>query len=371
MSRFLGYVIPELKTGGTEKQVVLLASGLRRRGFDAQILCLFQKGPLAALAEEKKVPVSSLELPYGWNFKTFRSLYSWVKSARPAILHSFLFGFDFFAACPARLAGVRAVFSSRRGRALSHWSKDKHRKIEKLGNGFVNRIVCNSREGARWVLENEKVSPAKVVVIPNGIEPELFGNFQPDPALRREFGIPEKAPLVGTVANFSPEKGYEILLEAAELVLQARPDTWFLFVGGGPLIEVMKARARALERGRQIIFAGTREDTARILASLDLFVLASFLEGCPNALLEAMAMGKPVIACETGGIPELVESGKDGLLVSPRNFAQLAEAILTLLANPAKGRAFGEAARTKVRENFSLERMLDQYERLYAPFLQK
>ena len=371
MSRTLWYFIPELKTGGTEKQVILLASGLRRRGFDARILCLFRKGPLALFAEEKKIPVLSLDLPYGWNFKTFRGLFSWIKSARPAAVHSFLFGFDFFAACPARLAGVRAVLSSRRGRALSHWSKSKHRKIEKLGNWFVDRVVCNSKEGARWVLENEKVNSAKVAVIPNGIEVEHFENVHDGPAVRREFGIPENAPLVGTVANFSPEKGYEILLEAAEFVLKGRRDTWFLFAGGGPLFEAMKARARALEGGRRIIFSGMREDAARILSSFDIFVLASFLEGCPNALLEAMAMAKPVIACDAGGIPELAENGKDGLLVEARNSRQLAEAILTLLENPAKGREFGEAACRKVRENFSLERMLDQYEKLYASLIAK
>lgn len=362
--------VPELKTGGTENQVILLASGLRQRGFDARILCLFQKGMLAAAAESRAVPVTSLDLPYGWNRNTLWRIYSWLKSERPAVFHSFLFGFDFFALAPARLAGVPVTLSARRGRALSHWNKKRHRWIEKLGNLFSDQVVANSLEGARWAMANEKISSAKVKTIYNGIETGRFENLSASAGLRREFGIPQNAPLIGTVANFSPEKGYDILLDAAKDVLKSWPGVWFLFVGGGPLLEVMKKKAAGLNRGNQIIFAGMRQDAVNLLACFDIFALSSILEACPNAILEAMALAKPIVASSTGGIPEeMIEPGREGLLVPSDNPLALSKALLELLQNPAKGCEFGQAAHTKVREKFSFEKMIGQYENLYRSLM--
>jgi glycosyltransferase involved in cell wall biosynthesis len=131
----------------------------------------------------------------------------------------------------------------------------------------------------------------------------------------------------------------------------------------------MKERAARIPLGRRIAFAGFRSDIPQILSAMDLFVLASVSEGFPNVLLEAMAAGKPVVATRVGGVPELIEHGRDGVLVDPADAAGLADAVLSLMKDPARARTLGENAGKKVRRDFTLESMVDQYEKMYASML--
>lgn len=363
------YLLPELKWGGSEKHVIHLARGLRERGYDTEIVCLFREGILAGEAREGEIPLTCLNLPYQWGFRTFYQILKWIRANPIDVLHTCLFGFHFFAASPARFLGIPTILASQR--EIPHWQKRRHRLLSRLGNLFVDRVVSCSKAAERWVLEKEKICPEKVLTLYNGVDLAQFNPFPADGVVRRQFGIPENAPLIGTVANFAFEKGYPYLLDAVQTLLTQDPSLWFLLVGSGPFENEIKKKARQIPNHRQIIFAGHRSNIPRLLASLDVFLLASVMEGFPNVLLEAMAMAKPVIATGVGGIPELIESGKNGILVPPKNGEALAQAVLSLLKDRKKAEAMGSAAEELIRRSFTLDRMIDQYENLYLSLLQK
>ena len=363
----IDYLLPELKWGGSEKHVIQLAAGLRERGHETRIVCLFREGPLAGEAREKGIPFTCLNLPYRWGVRTLGGIREWIRSHPVDVLHTYLFGFHLFAGVPARLLKIPVLLSSRR--EIPHWQKGRHRWLEKAGNLFVDRVVSCSKAVEKWTLEKEGIPRKKALTIYNGVD---GGRFDPDRAqssLRQEFHIPSEAPLVGTVANMATEKGYPYLLEAARLILKKMPQTWFLFVGFGPLEREIKDKAQKISGHEQIIFTGARTDIPNLIGAMDVFVLASVMEGFPNVLLEALAMAKPVVATEVGGIPELIESGQQGVLVPSRDGKALAEAVLSVLKDP-QARTMGRRGAEKIRKSFMLERMLDQYEALYLSLLQ-
>lgn len=363
------YFLPELRLGGTEKHVIRLASGLRRRGYETGIALIFREGILSEEARHEGIPLVSFETGNMWNLKTFFQIFNWLHSNPMDILHTYLFGFHLFVGLPARLSGVPILLSSRRGRAVGHWEKRRHRWVEKLGNFFVDQVTCCSEESQRWVLRHEHLPPEKVRVIHNGIDlKDLAARAHPS-MIRQEWRIPKEAFLVGTVANFSPEKGYSYLLEAAELILKKKSNTWFLFVGSGPLEAEIKKRVQGMEGGKRIIFTGSRHDIPDLIGAMDVFVLASVIEGFPNVLLEAMGMAEPVVATEVGGIPELIDPGETGLLVPPKDGRALSEAVLSLLEDRNKAYQMGLRAQQKIRRDFTQEKMLDQYEAFYLSLL--
>lgn len=357
------YLLPTLNLGGSERHVIHLASGLRQRGHDAGIACISEEGVLAAEVRGQGIPFDCLKTGGRWGLGTFLAIARWLRSHPADILHTYLFGFHLFAGLPARLANFPVILSSRRDVDLAQ--KPWHLWLENAGNLFVDRVVCCSRAVEKWVLGRESLGREKVTTIYNGVDLERFRGPGDRSGVRKKFGIPEDAPLVGTVANFSFKKGYRHLLESARLILASEPRTWFLFVGSGPLEGEMKEAAKKVPHSGQIVFAGARTDIAELLAAMDIFVLASLWEGLPNVLLEAMAMARPVVATEVGGASELIESGKDGVLVPAAQDAALAEAVLALLRNPAQAREMGARAQEKIRRQFTLERMIDDYETLY------
>lgn len=364
----IGYLLPELKWGGSEKHVVQLASGLRERDYEARIICVFREGPLASEAREKGVPFDCLNLPYRWGIGTLLGIRDWIHSHPLDVLHTYLFGFHFFAGLPARLLKVPVVLSSRR--EISHWQRGRHRWLERAGNLFVDRVVSCSQAVEKWVLEKEKMASGKILTIYNGIDGDRFDPARIQSSIRQEFRIPSGTPLIGTVANLAAEKGYPYLLEAAQLILKKLPEARFLFVGFGPLEREIKEKAKKVAGPEQIIFTGARMDIPELIAAMDVFVLSSVIEGFPNVLLEALAMAKPVVATQVGGIPELIESGRNGILVPPKDGRALAEAVLSLLKDPQGAQAMGQRGGEEVRNRFTLERMLDEYEALYLSLLQ-
>lgn len=363
------YFLPTMNIGGAEKHVIHLASGLQRRGYSTRIVTVFQEGPLKDQVLGENIPFTCLRLNSGWNPVTVWKIFQWLRANRADILHTYLFGFHFYAGLPARLLKIPVILSTRR--EIARWKKNRHRLIENFGNHFADRIVCCSRAVQTWTLERENARPEQVLTIYNGVDSDHFNPRTDSSRIRKEFGIPEGAPLVGTVANFSHEKGYPYLMEAVSKVLEKNPSVWFLLAGSGPLQAEVKSRAAGIPRCRQIVFAGSQRDIPEILSALDIFVLASVIEGFPNVLLEAMAMARPVVATETGGIPELVETGEDGILVKPQSGPLLAEAILTLLEDRALAARLGARAAGKIRRSFTLSGMVDQYEALYRSLWQK
>jgi glycosyltransferase involved in cell wall biosynthesis len=189
---------------------------------------------------------------------------------------------------------------------------------------------------------------------------------------RHRFGIPPDAPLVGTVANLFPRKGYAVMLRALPKILGPAPETHYLIVGSGEATYERTLRALVTSLGVEgrVHFAGFQESVYPCLAALDVYVHPALMEGFGIAVLEAMAMRKPVVATSTGGLPEIVREGETGLLVPPGDSEALGRAASALLRDPARRQAFGQAGRARVESCFTVDVMMGNLVEGYAALLQ-
>lgn len=182
--------------------------------------------------------------------------------------------------------------------------------------------------------------------------------------VRRELGVPDDVPVVGTIASFKRNKGHAHLVDAAATVLRSEPDTRFVLVGEGPMERDVRRRVVQLGLADRIIFAGGRPDAVRVARSFDVFVLSSLFEGLSIALLECMALGKPSVVTSVGGSPEVVGDGVDAYLVPPADPAALADRILSLIREPDLRLRMGASARRRAAA-FDIRRTVARAERVY------
>jgi glycosyltransferase involved in cell wall biosynthesis len=203
--------------------------------------------------------------------------------------------------------------------------------------------------GVRDVLVAGGVKSDRVRVVPSGIDLGKFAGLRERAVVRRELGVVEGHYLVGNVAALAPHKSHVDLVDAAAIVLAARKDVRFVVVGEGALRGQLEARTRALGVSERIRFTGFRDDALDLLRAFDVFVMSSYLEGLGTSIMDAQALGVPVVATRTGGIPEIVEDGVTGVLVPPRDPSALAAAILHVLLHPAQRAAYAQAAQARSR----------------------
>jgi glycosyltransferase involved in cell wall biosynthesis len=209
------------------------------------------------------------------------------------------------------------------------------------------------------------VEPSKIATIPTGVDLDMFQPGHSDGWIKTEFGFDAQCLVVGTVAFLRQEKGLQYLIQAAKRVLEEVPQAWFLIVGDGPEKEPLKRKIQELGLSKRVIMAGFRQDIPRILGALDVFVLPSLGEGTPQGVTQAFAMERPVVATAVGGVPEVVQDGINGFLVSPRDTTEMANCICKLLKDPALRDMFGKAGRKHVVEKYSSDGMLDKTEHFY------
>lgn len=228
-----------------------------------------------------------------------------------------------------------------------------------------DRVVGVSNDLTAYLVRHG-LAPGKALTIHNGIP------FQPsalDPEVRArtrsELGLGLDVPLILCVARLQEIKGHRYLIEAMPLVLQALPTAQLVLAGDGPCRAELEAQARLLGIHHAVHFLGNRSDVEQLLQAADVFCLPSIWEALPLAIAEAMAAELPVVATSVGGVPELVQDGLTGWIVPPRDAPLLASGLLTVLENPLESRLAGLAGRALVARQFTLERMVSAFERLY------
>lgn len=369
------FIIGTLELGGAERQLAHLALGLDRTQFDPSVCCIFTAGPLASVLESGGVPVVNLSLqgsrlrrrPWTIPAQALRLLAA-MRAIRPDVVHGYLYWAYVAGALAGRWARVPVVLAGRR--SLGHFKEGNTMllTIERLANRFTDVIVANSQAVRSDVLRQERVASEKVAVIYNGIEVSPF-RVGPQPWLRRELGIAPDQPVVSIVANLIRYKGHPDFLEAWKRVLQAQPRAVALLVGEGPMRGELEASARRLGIEETIRFLGRRMDVPELLSITDVVVQPSLEEGFCNAILEAMAAGKPVVATAVGGNPEAVADGETGVLVPPKDPESLAQGILALMKEPERARKMGLAGRARVEREFGLQAMVERYEQVYLDLL--
>jgi glycosyltransferase involved in cell wall biosynthesis len=357
------FLIDELATAGTETQLLALIRRLDRRRV-APHLCLLRGGSATSRALEPddcpviRLGVGSLTSPAtllrAWRFARF------LRRERIDVLQAYFPDSSYFGVPVAWLARVPHRVRTRNN--VGHWLTPLHRRLGRLLNVLTTATVANCNAARRALLDAEGPDPASVVVLENGVDLERF-LLLPPPAERRG---PRR---VGAVANLRPVKGLDLLLDAAARLAPSHPDVVFRVAGEGEERSALEQGAARHGLGERFVLEGRVDDVPGFLAGLDIAVLCSRAEGMPNAVLEYMAAGRPIVATAVGATPELIEDGMHGLLAPPGDPAALARAIGRLLVDPALARRLGEAARWRARERYGREAMVRRFEDFYAGLL--
>jgi glycosyltransferase involved in cell wall biosynthesis len=267
----------------------------------------------------------------------------------------------------AMLAGVPRVVVASHATGL-YGKRRNFRLSDRWLLEFTDRVVALSRAHANYLIEHEGVAPGSVTIIENGIPVEEYAAAEDARAsLEDELGLQERDKVVVMVAGLRPEKAHEIFLEAARLLTVTRSDLKFLVVGDGPRRAELESMCTHLNLGPYVRFLGVRRDVARLLHVAHVLTLPSHpaVETLPLSVLEAMAAGVPVVATRVGSLPEVIESGRTGVLIDHGNPAALAAAIGKLVDDPVRSREMATAARGVVGSRFSVGRMVEKYAALF------
>ena len=228
----------------------------------------------------------------------------------------------------------------------------------------MDRLIAVSRAIEHKLVDEERTS-VPVSLVYNGVDLQRYDNQEACCTLPEEYGMEPGSQIVGVVARLEPEKGHPTLLEAWPAVLHAVPDAYLLIVGEGSRRDALEAQARELRIAHRVVFTGRREDVPAVTAALDVAVLPSYREAQGMVILEAMALSRPVVAANVGGIPEMIQDGVTGLLVPPHDAGALAGAIVRLLTNHPLADTLGRAGHDMVHDRFCIELMVSAVESIY------
>jgi sugar transferase (PEP-CTERM/EpsH1 system associated) len=352
------HLVTSLNVGGLERVVLDLCRFLDRDRFDPRVLCLREAGSLAPRFAELGIPVESLDCPERAKGRTLLRLLRRLRALRPQVVHSHNLSSNFFGAVAGRLARVPLVLHTKHGRG---WYPHglRHLAMSRFACWLDDYLIPVSEDSAACARQIERVPAAKLRVIRNGIDLSQF----PVAARRPDAAASWR---VIHVARLNLIKDQPTLLRAARLIADVEPRFHLDIVGDGEARQELQALHLELGLADHVYFLGMRDDVAALLGTADLFVLSSTSEGISLTLLEAMAAGLPVVATDVGGNREVVVAGETGLLVLPSSPPALAEAMLTLLRDPARSWQMGAAGRRRAEEEFDLRRVVARYEELYV-----
>lgn len=369
------FIIDELMTAsGTEKHLFILASGIDRERFNVSI-CYFNgdesNGGLIQCGRDLGIDLIGLpvERIYSFSalFKAFR-LARIIREREIDVVQTFHFKSDTYGVLISKLSGVSKVISSRRD--MGDLKKPRQVFLNKIMNRFINRYIMVCDAVGKRFHELEGVPVDRMITLYNGVD---LGKFNPENEhgkSREELGIKSDDFVVGTAANFRPEKAYHIFFEAVKKIRNSIDNLKVLTLGDGPTKKQMEAYCRENGLDGVVKFMGHIEDVENYVPYMDVFCLVpNSNEGFSNSILEAMAVGRPVIATDVGGNAEAVLHNETGFVIPPDDSELLAESILTLYSDKELRLNMGERARKRAEEVFPLEFMIRRHEDLYEDVL--
>ncbi|MCX5715329.1 MAG: glycosyltransferase family 4 protein [Candidatus Omnitrophica bacterium] len=379
-------IIARLNIGGPAIHAVLLNEGLDRDGFDTCLVTGLpeaREGDMTCLAGEKRLNVAVIP-ELGRNIRPWADivalwkLFMLIRKERPAIVHTHTAKAGVLGRCAAILNGVPVKVHSFHGHVFHDYFSPVTTKafilIEKIFARFTDRIIVVSDIIKEDICDNFKIADrSKTSVIRLGLDLEQFRNADKMKGeLKRELGIGQDTLLAGIVGRLAPIKNHMLFFDAVRFLKKEVPGLKirFLIVGDGELRSDLVNYADKLGITDLLLFLGWRQDMPRIYADLDIVVLTSLNEGTPLSLIEAMAAKRPVVATAVGGVPNLVEHEKTGLLVESNNAFLLKEAVLRLLSDEPLRRRLGESASGHVCAAYSKERLIRDMKNLYKQLLE-
>ena len=376
------HIITRLDKGGSAENTFLTLKGLDKSRYEVSLIA----GPVEDPSQDRRKQieesgVSYIQVPqlrrninFFFDFPALLKIRRLLKRDKPDIVHTHTSKAGLLGRLAARLAGIPSIIHTPHGHVFFGYFGALKTKmfvlLEKLASRITDKIIAlTPREKADY-LRYKVAEEDKLVVIPSGIELHKcqYPPKEERSKLRRELGIPDRSAVVGTAGRLVPVKGPGFLLQAVGQVISEHPDTYLVFAGDGPLRKNLAKDAVDRGLAKKIIFTGWRDDMARVLSVFDVFCLPSLNEGMGRVLVEAMALGKPVVASDAGGIPDLIIPGKNGILVPPQDPEELARQIRFLIENREEREKLGRAGK-EMASAYSDEVMVKKIAELYEKAL--
>ncbi len=338
-------VIGNAIVGGMETYVERLVQHLPPDRFAVTALCPFESQFTARLrALDVEVLVTPMPDDPPWH--SIQMACAMIKTGAIDLLHAHLPNAHVLAGIAGRLTG-KPVLATLHGHKVGMLDLEVHRSA-----GTHLSVVCRQSYFHALGLG---VSAGQLSCNPNGVDIEAFQpRPRPENGVRQALGIPSSASVVGFLGRLSPEKGPEVFLRAALLAHAKLPDTHFVFVGDGPLAPTLRESIARLKLEGRVHLAGLRRDVATVLNDLDVLVSSSHSEAMPLAVMEAMASGLPVVATRVGGVPDMIDHGGSGWLVTPNDFEEIAARLQQILGTPGELTRMSAAARQRAVDKMAL-----------------
>jgi len=363
------HLVEDLKVGGLEMVIESIVLSLDKSKYDVHVWCLAGGGDIAEELKEKGVLVRIIGKRSYYNFMNILLLAYLFRRENLHIIHTHGYFASTFGRLAASLAGVPVMITHVHS-TYNEYGK-RNLMVERFLSFFTDKIICVSKAVQRFVVEREGIRESKTSVIYNGISlPQNGLPIKDRKAQRPTESVSAQDVVIIEVASLNENKGQHILLNACQQVYKKNPAIKLIIVGQGPSQSTLQEEAKQLGMESAVIFTGQRKDVYGLLAMSDIFVLPSIhREGLSIAVIEAMAMGLPVIGTSVGGIPELIEDRVSGFLVPPGDTDQLARAIDFLATEQDLRERMGKQGRNIYEGKFTLSLMIQQIESLYDQLL--
>ena len=354
-------IVLSLDMGGLERMVIQLIQGLLKRDVRITLVCLEQEGDLVDQLAKDNLQIIAFNKSPGLRFELANKIAGLVKSLNVDVIHSHNSGPHFYAALAVPLLlNKKKLIHTKHGRD----DPDNVKKVllNKISSFFTHTVVAVSSDASDVCRDIEGISPKKLAVIENGIDLSPYFDIDREAQTQR---INSGEIRLIHVGRLSLEKNQQLLLRVFASMLQTYPQASLTICGDGNQKAALVELAESLNISDKIDFVGAVNDVPQRLSSHDAFVLSSITEGLPLAIIEAMAGGLPVVSTDVGGMREVIINGENGYLVPSQDEQALLQALLSLCADPLHLQTMGDTAKDIIHANYSLNKMVDQYLRLY------
>ncbi|MCA9083632.1 MAG: glycosyltransferase [Planctomycetaceae bacterium] len=375
--RRISLIIPTLDQSGAERQLTLLAMGLRQLGHSVEVIALNRGGFYEEILRGVGIPVRVLEKRFRFDPLTFFRLRRCLHASTPDIVQSFLFSANTYVRLPGVAPKSAKIIVSER--CVDTWKSGWQLAIDRQLRNRMAAMTANSQSVADFYHQSVGVAEEKLVVIPNGVEINSdaspvasTGDDHTSPngsGLRAELGLSSTAKLVGFVGRFAPQKRLTDLVWAFQLLHQVVDDVYLVLIGDGPERDELAKFARGLGCRERIFFAGHRQDARECLRQLNAFVLPSSFEGMSNSLLEAMACRVPVVVSDIPPNRELVTHEQSGLVFPVGDSPEIMKSCKRILENSEFAAQIAAEGHRFVVENLGVEQMVSAHVALYERLL--